>query len=140
MYLLDTNHLTILQRGGRGAITLEAKLQSVAATEIATTVVSYEEQTRGWLSYMAKARTIEAQVEAYRQLEQHIEIFRNIPVVSFDMQSALVFQNLRKLYPRIGTMDLKIAACTMANNAVLLTRNFSDFSKIVGLLYEDWTI
>lgn len=140
MYLFDTDHLTILQRGGDSAIRLETKLALVAISEIATTVVSYEEQTRGWLNYMAKAKTIEAQVEAYSQLSRHIEIFRNIPVVDFDMQSALVFKDLRKLYPRLGTMDLKIAACTIKNNAVLLTRNFSDFGKIAGLRCEYWTI
>lgn len=42
MYLLDTDHLTILQRGGDRAIRLETKLAFVKATEIATTVVSYE--------------------------------------------------------------------------------------------------
>jgi tRNA(fMet)-specific endonuclease VapC len=140
MYLLDTDHLTILQRGGDRAIRLETKLALVKATEIATTVVSYEEQTRGWLNYMAKAKTIEAQVDAYSQLTQHIETFRNIPVVDFDMQSALVFKDLRKLYPRLGTMDLKIAACTITNNAVLLTCNFLDFGRIAGLSYDNWNI
>ncbi|WP_148288918.1 hypothetical protein [Kamptonema formosum] len=39
---------------------------------VATTIITYEEQTRGWLSYMGTSRSLEAQVEAYRQLQQHL--------------------------------------------------------------------
>jgi len=49
MYLLDTDHLTILDRGGSSAQTLLIKLSQVHPNEIATTIISYEEQTRGWL-------------------------------------------------------------------------------------------
>ena len=55
MYLLDTDHLSVLERGGAGAERLRRRLQAVPPQEVAATVVSYEEQTRGWLSYIAKA-------------------------------------------------------------------------------------
>jgi len=55
MYLLDTDHLRVLERGGMGAERLRQRLQIVPPIEIAATVVSYEEQTCGWLSYLAKA-------------------------------------------------------------------------------------
>lgn len=41
--------------------------------------------------------------------------------------------------PRIGTMDLKIAAIALANDATLLSRNLRDFGKVPGLRVEDWT-
>ncbi len=140
MYLLDTDHLSIIQRGGKAASPLFARLASLGADEISATIISYEEQTRGWLSYVAKAQTIEAQIEAYSQLQQHLENYRNIPIVDFDKKSALEFQRLRKIYPRLGTMDLKIASITIANDATLLTRNLSDFGKILELRFEDWTV
>ncbi len=36
-------------------------------------------------------------------------------------------------------MDLKIAASCLCENALLLTRNIIDYSKIPGLRFEDWT-
>jgi tRNA(fMet)-specific endonuclease VapC len=139
MYLFDTDHLTIIDRGGSSAQILLAKLSQVNPYEIATTIVSYEEQTRGWLSYIAKATNLDAQVLAYSKLERHLTKFRAATVIGFDSTSAKEFEKIRRLYPRLGTMDLKIAAIFMTNNATLLTRNKSDFERIEGLIFEDWT-
>ena len=37
-------------------------------------------------------------------------------------------------------MDLRIAAIALAGNLTVLTRNKSDFGKILGLPIQDWTI
>jgi tRNA(fMet)-specific endonuclease VapC len=138
MYLFDTDHLTIMDRGGSSAQILLIRLSQVNPHEIATTIVSYEEQTRGWLSYIAKATNLDAQVLAYSKLERHLAKFRAATVIGFDSTSAREFERIRRLYPR-STMDLKIAAISITNNATLLTRNKSDFERIEGLIFEDWT-
>ena len=140
MYILDTDHLTVLQRGGQGSQVLLSRLSLVLPQEVVTTIITYEEQTRGWMSFIAKSRNIETQVEAYKQLQSNIEMFCKIPVISFDRESAVKFSQLRKMYPRLGKMDLKIAAISLVNDATLLTRNLSDFGKIQNLSVEDWTI
>ncbi len=114
MYLLDTDHLSTLQRGGEAAQRLLTRLANARTSEIGATIVSYEEQTRGWLSYMAKARSIEAQLAAYTQLRKHLENYCAIPVLDFDERAATEFQRLKKTYSRVGSMDLKIAAITIA--------------------------
>jgi tRNA(fMet)-specific endonuclease VapC len=121
MYLLDTDHLTVLDRGGSSAQTLLAKLSKINPNEVATTIISYEEQTRGWLSYIAKATNLDTQVLAYAKLQKHLAKFKAATVIGFDPTSAREFERLRKLYPRLGTMDLKIAAIAMTTNAILLT-------------------
>lgn len=140
MYLLDTDHLSALQRGGEAAQRLLTRLANARTSEIAATIVSYEEQTRGWLSCMAKARSKESEVAAYSQLKKHLENYCAIPLIDFDARAATEFQRLKKTYPRLGSMDLKIAAIAIANNATLLTRNLSDFGQIADLHIEDWTV
>jgi tRNA(fMet)-specific endonuclease VapC len=139
MYILDTDHLSVLERGGVNAQRLRQRLGSINSIQVAVTIISYEEQMRGWLSYIGKVKNLEKQVEAYKQLKQQLINYCRIPIFEFDDQSAQVFQRLRKEYPRLGTMDLKIASVTLVNDAVLLTRNSSDFGQISGLSIEDWT-
>jgi tRNA(fMet)-specific endonuclease VapC len=139
MYLLDTDHLSLLERGGAGSLPLQERLEQIPAEEIATTIITYEEQMRGWLARAAQARTIERMLTAYARLQVHIETFRGIPVVPFDRRAASEFERLRQARVRIGTMDLKIAAIVLAYDATLLSRNLSDFGKVSGLRVEDWT-
>lgn len=139
MYILDTDHLSVLDRGGIKAQRLMQRLTSASSTQVAASIISYEEQMRGWLSYIAKAQTIEQQVEAYKQLKRQLANYCMIPVLEFDEQAAQRFQSLRKEYPRLGAMDLKIASVALVNQAVLLTRNSADFGQITGLSIEDWT-
>lgn len=139
MYLLDTDHLSVLDRGGVNAQHLMRKLANVSSAQVVASIISYEEQMRGWLSYIAKAQTVEQQVEAYKQLKRQLTNYCAIPILEFDEQAAQEFQRLRKMYPRLGTMDLKIASIALANQTVLLTRNSNDFKQIAGLSIEDWT-
>jgi tRNA(fMet)-specific endonuclease VapC len=139
MFVLDTDHLSLLQWGvGEEAERLRARLQA-ACEEVALTVVSYEEQTRGWLAYVARARTLGQQVEAYRRLRRHLDVYRTARLLDFDEQAATEFQRLQRLRVRIGSMDLRIAAIALTHRAVLLTRNAVDFGKVPNLQIEDWT-
>jgi tRNA(fMet)-specific endonuclease VapC len=139
MYVLDTDHLSVLDRGGANAQRLLQRLASVNSSQVAASIISYEEQMRGWLSYLAKAQTIAQQVETYKQLKRQLATYCTIPVLEFDEQAAQEFQRLRKEHPRPDTMDLKIASIALVNQAVLLTRNSADFGQISGLSIEDWT-
>ena len=91
------------------------------------------------MDYITRAKTIGVQVEAYKQLKKQLNNYCTIPIIEFDEQAAQEFQRLKKLYPRLGTMDLKIAAIALVKQAVLLTRNQKDFGKITSLQIEDWT-
>jgi tRNA(fMet)-specific endonuclease VapC len=109
MYIFDTDHLSILQRQGNSAQALLQRLQLNTNT-IAATVISYEEQTRGWMKYFSQAKNLEQQVIAYQRLQQHAINYCHITLLAFDTGSSEQFQQLRKQYPRLDTMDLKIAA------------------------------
>ena len=58
--------------------------------------------------------------------------------MGFQESAAGRFDELRRQRVRIGTMDLKIAAIALANDALLLTANWRDFAKVPGLRVENW--
>jgi tRNA(fMet)-specific endonuclease VapC len=78
------------------------------------------------------------QVEVYRRLNETLQRYCQMAVLDFDDRAAVQFEELQKQRFRIGTMDLKIAAIAIANNATLLSRNLKDFGKIPTLQVEDW--
>lgn len=63
-------------------------------------------------------------------------------VAPFDTASARRYGEIRQeLGSRgklIGDRDLMIAACALANQATLVTRNLRDFQRIPGLPLESW--
>lgn len=61
-------------------------------------------------------------------------------ILPFDAGAIALFDKLRSQRVRVSTMDLRIAAIAISRNLVLLTRNFSDFNKVPGLVMEDWTL
>lgn len=139
MYILDTDHLSLIQRNGHEGKRVLARLSAVIDTEVAVTVITYEEQVRGRLGVLSRAKTLDEQVFAYQGLWQLAVDYRSIRVVPFSRLAALEHQRLRKAYPRLGNMDLKIAAISLTSNAILLTRNLSDFEQILELKTEDWS-
>ena len=139
MYILDTDHLSLVQRNGQEGKRILARLAAIEEVEVAVTVITYEEQVRGRLSVLSRAKTLDEQIFAYQGLQQLSIDYRSILMVPFNRTAALKHQCLRKVHPRLGNMDLKIAAISLVNNATLLTRNVSDFKKITELNVEDWS-
>ncbi len=140
MVVLDTDHITLLEQArGEDFRRLTDRLGDLPASDRVTTIISYEEQTCGWLAYISRARTLSQQIDAYRKLNHHLDTYRGIEVLEFDEKAATEFQRLRNLGVRVGTMDLKIASIVLALGAKLLSRNLSDFRRIPNLDIEDWT-
>ena len=139
MHILDTDHLSLIQRNGQEGKRILAKLALIEESEVVVTVLTYEEQVRGRLNVVSRAKNLYEQILGYQILQQLAVDYQSIVIVSFSHAAAVEYQRLRKIYPRIGNMDLKIAAVALTNNAILLTRNVSDFGQIVELRIEDWT-
>jgi tRNA(fMet)-specific endonuclease VapC len=139
MFVLDTDHYSLMEWSESPARqNLLRRLARVPPNEVFTTIITYEEQTRGWMAYAARARTVAQEVEAYRKLERHMGIYRLTQVLGFDEGAGAEFQRLRAARVRIGAMDLKIAAIALTRDATVLTRNLKDFSRVPGLRVEDW--
>jgi len=139
MYLLDTDHISLIDRGGQEAQAIRSRLGAVEGEAIFASIVSYEEQMRGWLSLIHSLKSVDRQVEAYHRLERLLQFYCATPLLPFDGGAAEQFRRLWAARLRIGTMDLKIAAIALANGATLLTRNTADFGKVSGLRVQDWS-
>lgn len=141
MFVLDTDHLSLLEhRASSEGQRLRSRLAGEAPENVATTIISFEEQMRGWMALLSAARRLPEQIEAYRRLHLMLDNYRRINVLSFDEVAATELQRLKRSQTRVGTMDLKIAAIVLAHGATLLSRNLADFRKVPGLVVEDWTV
>ena len=63
MLILDTDHLSILDRDAIEAFNLGRRLASIPPEEFAVSIITYEEQMRGWLAVIAQARTTPQRIE-----------------------------------------------------------------------------
>jgi tRNA(fMet)-specific endonuclease VapC len=141
MIILDTDVLSLVQRDDSPpGLRVRARIAELPPNElVATTIITYHEQTNGWVAYLAKARSKPQQVYAYSLLEKHLNDYRQARVVAYDRSAADLFDQLRQIRPRAGTMDLRIAAIAISRDATLVSRNVNDFAMIPNLRVEDWT-
>lgn len=141
MIILDTDVLSLVhRRESAEGLRVVARIAQLPRDEIvATTIITYHEQTRGWLAYIAQARTKEQQVKTYAQLQAHLGAYQRARVVPYDAAAADKAEQFRSIHRRMGISDLRIAAIAVSCDALLVTRNLKDFEHIEGLRVEDWT-
>jgi tRNA(fMet)-specific endonuclease VapC len=139
MILLDSDHLSMLKYSKTSTFSrLAGRMADSVDQDFATTAISVEEQFRGWLAQINRTNDVAKQVLTYRELVGLIEFFGFWKIADFDERAADQFKNFRRLKMRGGTMDLKIAAIAVTQDALLLTANTQDFEKVPGLRIENW--
>jgi len=122
--------LSVLQwREGPTCSRLRARLRQLSPDDVATTILSFQEQVQGWLAYLNRARGPEQIVLAYAKLEEIWRWFLKMNVLSFGKEAQARFTELRRQCRRLQTMDLRIGSVALVSNATLLTHNIRDFAK-----------
>jgi len=137
LLVLDTAHVSILSFPSEHSLELLNRIRATGQ-HAATTIVTVEEQLRGWLAEIHRLNDPHRQITAYDRLRRCIDFFAAWTVLSWDTPAADLFVRARQDGVRIGAMDLKIACIVLAHSATLLTRNTSDFVKVPGLTFEHW--
>lgn len=137
--LLDTDHISILQYADAAVTTLQQRLAELPSDAVRTCVVSFEEQTRGYLAFLHRARKRQQILQGYANLVRLLHYYQSHDVLPFDDLAMDEFLRLQHQRIRIGTKDLRIAAIAKVSGAKLLTRNLRDFRQVPGLDAEDWT-
>jgi tRNA(fMet)-specific endonuclease VapC len=138
--LLDTDHVSVLQFEEEArSLKLKESLSDSATSEIVTvSILSVEENFRGWLARIRSENNPLNQVYYYQQFAGLLDFFRSWRVEAFDERAAHEFLRLRRERVRIGTQDLKIASIALTRDALLLSANLRDFSRVPGLRVENW--
>lgn len=139
MIVLDTDHLSVLQHSDSPhSQELRNRIESVEDEAVVTTVVSYEEQMRSWLSQIGREPDVGGQIPFYDRLVKFADFFANWELLPFDQEAANSFITLRQQKIRISSTDLKIASIVLTQDATLLSRNLADFEQVPGLIVENW--
>ena len=136
LHILDTDHFTLFRAGHPQVV---AHFSATPASLIAVTIITVDEQLTGWYTQLRRARDPVKLAWAYDRLYQVVESLKLLTVVPFSLAAAQRYFALRKQLPRLGKMDLAIAATVLEVNGRLVTRNWSDFQQVSGLLLEDWS-
>jgi tRNA(fMet)-specific endonuclease VapC len=141
MFVLDTDHLGILQRQTAPQFgNLMRRISQYPEASFFVTIVSFHEQVLGWNTYLARAKDSSGIVRGYSKLEGILGDFARSQVLSYASAAADAFEELKKQRIRVGTMDLRIAAIALTSGMTVLTRNLVDFGRVPNLNVEDWTI
>lgn len=135
--VLDTNHYVALIAGGPLSVRLVQNAENREA-DLFTTIITVQEISQGWMAAINKEQAGHDQVKGYSRFRHNLHAFCKIVVLAFDQEAAAIFHQLKAAYPRIGSMDLKIASICLMHDATLLTRNLRDFEPIVGLEVANW--
>ena len=136
-YILDTDHVTLLQHAHPS---VRQRVAAIATNTVAVTIITVEEQLRGWLEAVRRHSTTPRQLWAYKGLRDMLLFLNQVEILPFDQAAYDRFTELRRQRIRIGSQDLRIAAITLAVGGILVTRNQRDFAQVPGLILEDWSI
>lgn len=137
IYLLDTDHVSLEQRG-HPSVTERVRL--AGPSQVAISVITVEEQLRGWLALTRSAATPQKRTAAYTQLRTAVSYFAAFTLLDYTLAADSLVADLRRQGVRIGTQDLRIAAIALTYGLTVATRNTIDFGKVPGLSIEDWSL
>ena len=140
-YLLDTDHLSMIQRqSGADYDNLAARMAQYSPSDFAISIITVQEQMLGCHAYINRARHANALVKGYEIMLRLVADFQRLSVLPFDAIAAQTLEQLNSQRIQLARMDARIAAIALSRSMILLTRNHRDFSKVTGLEIEDWTI
>jgi tRNA(fMet)-specific endonuclease VapC len=94
-YLLDTDHLSILQRqAGQDYTNLLTRMTHYPSSDFTVSTVTFHKQMLGSHAYINSARNLDDVVKGYAMMARLVSDFKMLPLVSFDAGAATTFDQL----------------------------------------------
>ncbi len=133
-YLLDTNAVIALLKDQPPVVRTRLRRAVSRGAAIAVSSVVLHELWYGV-----------ARSERRRENAERLRVFLsgNIAIVPFDEDDVATAGDLRATLERAGTpigpYDMLIAAQALGSGATLVTANVSEFARVRGLVWQDWS-
>jgi tRNA(fMet)-specific endonuclease VapC len=141
VYLLDTDITSNLLDPRRSSTALKDRIRSQAMDEICISIVTVEEMMRGALDEVRRAQSRRRDlVEGYAFFQRLNNDLHRFAILPYTTESNSIFDSFSPSIRRLGGADCRIAAIALAHSCTLVTANMRHFSKIPGLIIEDWTL
>jgi tRNA(fMet)-specific endonuclease VapC len=133
-YLLDTNAVIAVLKNHPPSVRNHMRLAASQGASIAVPAVVLYELWYG----VARSERRGENAERLR-----VFLSGNIDIAPFDDEDAAAAGDLRAALEAAGTpigpYDLLIAAQALRSRTTLVTANVSEFARVRGLIWQDWT-
>ena len=130
LYTLDTNAASAVINGSQ-KVAAQLLIAIQNDHEVTLNAIAYYEIRRG-LEPVRMAR----KYAAFQRLLQAQDVLPlDLPALE---QAALIYQDLRQAGTPLEDADILMAGIARSRGAVLVTHNIAHFSRVAGLLLEDW--
>lgn len=136
-HLLDTDIYTLSRRGHPVVV---ARLAVAPPPSVAVSVITVEEQVGGWYTALRKAVQPAHVERVYQELADAVRDLGRCPIAPFSVSAIARFDLLLRSKLNVRKNDLRIAAIALEVGAVVVTRNLRDFTRVPGLVCEDWSV
>lgn len=136
LYVLDTDTTSHLQRGRAD---VAARAAAVPPSTVAVTVITVEEQLSGWYTALRSTRDPVRLHTIYSRLAATVRFLAPYTILDYSLAAMAEYDRLLKAKLGVRKNDLRIAVIARELGATIVTANTRDFSRVPGLLIEDWT-
>lgn len=138
LYVLDTDHLTVLEQSDSRAQQLETRLEGLEQ-DPTTTIINIQELIRHYFDQL-HTHNMESrkQIPYYAFLHNLLNHYSEWDILPFDEAASAKYEELKQQHPTIGGKDLRIAAIVLCHDATLLSGNYKHFRPLLGERVEDW--
>jgi len=129
-YMLDTNICIYIIK--QKPIRIVKRLRTFSISDIGISAITLSELEYGVEKSQKKQQNRLALTQFLTPLE----------IESFDESAARIYGEIRSYLERngfpIGSLDILIAAHALSQEAILVTNNEKEFSRVPGLVVENW--
>jgi tRNA(fMet)-specific endonuclease VapC len=95
-YLLDTDHLSILQRkAGKDYQNLSRRMADYLLSDFTVSTITFHEQILGCHSFINRARNLTDVVKGHEIMTRLINDFKILPLLPFDTNAAIIFNQIQ---------------------------------------------